>query len=73
MSMKEQPLNLDRMVRSATAGSAGETYCSFILEAINLLDGSSWSIEKLSAFWEDAAQSTETVAEFVNRHRIAVS
>ncbi len=66
-------INLDRMVRSATAGSAGEVYCSFILEAINLIDGTSWSIEKLNAFWEDAAQSTETVAEFVNRHRIAVS
>lgn len=66
-------LNLDRMVRSATAGSAGEVYCSFILEAINLIDGSSWSIEKLNTFWEDAAQSTETVAEFINRHRIAVS
>lgn len=70
---KEQPLNLDRMVRSATAGSAGEAYCSFILEAINLLDGSSWSLSKLEAFWDDAAQSEETVAEFVNRHRIAVS
>lgn len=66
-------LNLDRMVRSATAGSAGEVYCSFILEAINLIDGSSWSMDKLNAFWDDAAQSTETVSEFVNRHRIAVS
>ena len=71
--MKEQPLNLDRMVRSATAGSAGEVYCSFILEAINLIDGSSWSIEKLEAFWEDAFRSDDTVAEFINRHRIAVS
>ena len=70
---KEQPLNLDRMVRSATAGSVGEVYCSFILEAINLIDGSAWSIDKLNAFWDDAAQSTETVAEFINRHRIAVS
>jgi len=41
MKNKEVILNTDRMVRSATAGSAGEPYCSLILEAINLIDGSS--------------------------------
>ena len=71
--MKEQPLNVDRMVRSATAGTAGEPYCSLILEAIGLIDGSSWSLEQIEALWQDAAESTETVAEFINRHRIAVS
>ena len=66
-------LNLDRMVRSATAGSAGEPYCSLILEAIGLIDGSSWSIEQLEALWEDAFRSDDTVAEFINRHRLTVS
>ena len=27
-------LNLDRMVRSATAGAAGEPYCSLIVECL---------------------------------------
>ena len=65
-------LNLDRMVRSATAGTAGEPYCSLILEAIGLIDGSSWSLDQIEALWQDAAESPETVAEFINRHRIAV-
>lgn len=65
-------LNLDRMVRSATAGTAGEPYCSLILEAIGLIDGSSWSLEQIEALWQDAAESPETVAQFINRHRIAV-
>ena len=70
---KDAPeLNLDRMVRSATAGSAGEPYCSLILEAIGLIDGSSWSLDQIEALWQDAAESPETVAEFINRHRIAV-
>ena len=68
-----EQLNLDRMVRSATAGSAGEPYRSFILEAIGLIDGSSWSLEQLEAFWEDAFRSDGTVAEFINRHRLPVS
>jgi hypothetical protein len=72
MIKKEQPLNVDRMVRSATAGSAGEPYCSLILEAIGLIDGSSWSLDQIEALWQDAAESPETVAEFINRHRIAV-
>ena len=65
-----ETLNLDRMVRSATAGSAGEPYCAFILEGIGLSDGSSWSLDQLAALWDDAAQSTETVAEFIERNRI---
>ena len=65
-----ETLNLDRMVRSATAGSAGEPYCAFILEGIGLVDGSSWSIDQLTALWDDAAQSTETVAEFIKRNKI---
>jgi hypothetical protein len=72
MIKKEQPLNVDRMVRSATAGTAGEPYCSLILEAIGLIDGSSWSLEQIEALWQDAAESPETVAQFINRHRIAV-
>ena len=72
MNKQEQKLNLDRMVRSATAGSAGEPYCSLILEAIGLIDGSSWSLEQIEALWQDATESSETVAEFINRHRIAV-
>ena len=72
MIKKEQPLNVDRMVRSATSGTAGEPYCSLILEAIGLIDGSSWSLEQIEALWQDAAESPETVAQFINRHRIAV-
>lgn len=68
-----EQLNLDRMVRSATAGSAGEVYCSFILEAIGLIDGSSWSLEQLDDLWQDAAECGDTVAEFINRHRLPVS
>lgn len=65
-----ETLNLDRMVRSATAGSAGEPYCAFILEGIGLIDGSSWSLDQLAALWDDAAQSTESVAEFIKRNKI---
>ena len=65
-----ETLNLDRMVRSATAGSAGEPYCAFILEGIGLIDGSPWSLDQLAALWDDAAQSTETVAEFIKRNKI---
>lgn len=72
MTKNEQPLNVDRMVRSATAGTAGEPYCSLILEAIGLIDGSSWSLDQIEALWQDAAESPETVAQFINRHRIAV-
>ena len=32
-------LNLDRLVRSAISGSAGEPYCSFIIEATGRHDG----------------------------------
>ena len=53
-----EQLTLDRVVRSATAGSAGEASCSHILEAIGLIDGSSWSIEQLEALWEDASAPT---------------
>ena len=66
----ESMINLDRMVRSATAGSAGEPYCAFILEAIGLVDGSSWSLDQLAALWDDAAQSTETVGQFIERNKI---
>ena len=66
-------LNLDRMVRSATAGSAGEPYCSLILEAIGLIDGSSWSLEQLDDLWQDAAECGDTVAEFIKRRSLAAS
>ena len=65
-----EELNRERMVRSATAGSAGEKYCSMILEAIGLIDGSNWSLEELEELWEDAARSPESVAEFIERRRI---
>ena len=68
-----EQLNLDRMVRSATAGSAGEVYCSFILEAIGLIDGSSWSLEQLDDLWQDAAECSDTVAEFIKRRSLAAS
>ena len=38
---RDTELNLDRMVRSATAGSAGEPYCSLIVDCLwqTKLDG----------------------------------
>ena len=55
-------LNIDRLVRSAVRN---EEYCSFILDAIGLVDGSDYSIEWLEWFWdEEVAKSDLTVKEF---------
>ena len=62
----EPELNLDRMVRSATAGSAGEPYCSLIVDCLWQTPG--WqimSLEAIESFWDDAAKSDLTVREFI--------
>lgn len=64
-------LNLDRMVRSATSGSAGEPYCSVIVDC--LWQTKTWlgmSIADIESFWDDAAKSDLTVREFIEaKHR----
>ena len=63
-------LNLDRMVRSATAGSAGELYCQFIVE--NLWGTPGWrvmSVQCIDSFWDEAAKSGLTVREFIEAKR----
>lgn len=64
-------LNLDRMVRSATAGSAGEPYCSLIVDC--LWQTSGWfdmSLTDIESFWDEAAKSDLTVREFIEaKHR----
>ena len=66
----EAGLNLDRMVRSATAGSAGEPYCAFILDGLEVVDFSGWSLAAIEALWERAAGSELSVEEFVEAERI---
>ena len=59
-------LNLDRMVRSATAGSAGEPYCSLIVDC--LWQTKTWlgmTIADIESFWDDAAKSDLTVEQFI--------
>ena len=63
-------LNLDRMVRSATAGSAGEPYCALIVG--NLWGCEGWkamSMDDIDAFWVDAKSSGLTVREFIAAKR----
>jgi len=63
---KEVILNTDRMVRSATAGSAGEPYCSLIVDC--LWRTRTWmgmTIADIEAFWDEASKSDLTVAEFI--------
>jgi|TARA_Y100000289_G_C3829989_1_gene103103 hypothetical protein len=68
--MKREPqLNLDRLVRSATAGSAGEPYCSLILDSLGIGDFSSWSLDQINSFWMDAERSDLTVAQFIEHKR----
>ena len=68
--MKREPqLNLDRLVRSATAGSAGEPYCSLILDSLGIGDFSSWSLDQINSFWMDAERSDLTVAQFIEQKR----
>lgn len=62
---EEKPLALDRLVRSATAGSAGEPYCAYIIDRIQeVCDLSDWRISEVEAIWEEAAKSDKTVEEF---------
>ena len=63
-------LNLDRMVRSATAGWAGEPYCAMIVSCLWQTKGwKNMSVPDISAFWEDAASSDLTVREFIDAKR----
>ena len=62
-------LNLDRMVRSATAGTAGEPYCAFILDQLDVVDFSGWSLAAIEGLWERAAGSALSVAEFAAAER----
>ena len=67
MKDKEVTLNLDRMVRSATAGSAGEAYCSLIVDC--LWQKPRWlgmTIADIDSFWDDAAKSDLTVRDFIH-------
>jgi len=64
---KEVSLNTDRMVRSATAGSAGEPYCSLIVDC--LWQTPTWlgmTIADIDSFWDDAAKSDLTVRDFIH-------
>ena len=63
---KEPELNLDRMVRSATAGSSGEPYCAMIVGCLWQTTGwKSMSLAAIEGFWEGAAKSDLTVREFI--------
>ena len=65
---KEPVLNLDRMVRSATAGSAGEPYCGLIVDC--LWRTKTWlnmTIADIESFWDEAAKSDLTVREFIEQ------
>lgn len=64
-SKEEKPLALNRMVRSAIAGSAGEPYCAYIIDRIQeVCDLSDWPLSEVEAIWEEAAKSDKTVEEF---------
>ena len=67
MKDKEVILNTDRMVRSATAGSAGEPYCSLIVDC--LWQTPTWigmTIADIDAFWVEAGESDLTVGQFIH-------
>jgi len=67
MQNKEVMLNTHRMVRSATAGSAGEPYCGLIVGA--LWQTPTWqamTVADMEAFWDEASKSDLTVAEFIS-------
>lgn len=67
MRDKEVILNTDRMVRSATAGSAGEPYCSLIVDCLwQTRTWLSMTVADIESFWDDAAKSDLTVAEFIS-------
>jgi len=59
-------LNMDRMVRSATSGWAGEPYCELIVDCLWQTTGwNNFSLEAIEGFWEGAAKSDLTVREFI--------
>jgi len=63
-------LNLERMVRSATAGWAGEPYCELIVDCLWQTKGwRSMSVEAIEGFWDGAAKSDLTVREFIEAKR----
>ena len=65
-----EELNLDRMVRSATAGWAGEPYCELIVDCLWQTKGwQNMSVVGIDAFWEEAAKSDLTVREFIDAKR----
>jgi hypothetical protein len=67
-------LNLDRMVRSATSGWAGEPYCAMIVSCLWQTKGwMSMSVPAIEAFWEGAAKSDLTVREFIDAKRRELS
>ena len=45
-----------------------EDYCSFILDCLHQ-EQSEWSVKDLYKFWDDAAKSSDTVEEWINKHR----
>ena len=66
-------LNLERMVRSATAGWAGEPYCELIVDCLWQTAGwRAMTVPGIAAFWEDAARSDLTVREFIEAKRLAL-
>jgi len=67
-------LNLERMVRSATAGWAGEPYCELIVDCLWQTPGwRSMSVVGIDAFWEEAAKSDLTVREFIDSKLVQLS
>ncbi len=62
---KERMINTNRLVRSAMND---EDYCSFILDCLHQ-EQSEWSVKDLYKFWDDAAKSSDTVEEWINRNR----
>lgn len=67
MKDREVILNTDRMVRSATAGSAGEPYCSLIVDCLwQTRTWMSMTLADIEAFWDEASKSDLTVAEFIS-------
>ena len=67
MGDKEVALNTGRMVRSATAGSAGEPYCSLIVDC--LWQTPRWlgmTLTDIESFWDEAGRSDLTVEQFIH-------
>jgi len=62
---QEKMINTHRLVRSAMND---EDYCSFILDCLHQ-EQSEWPVKDLNKFWDDAAKSSDTVEEWINKHR----